>query len=115
MSFYIDVALLSGARVPVEATASTRLDEIRDRAQEMLCAGLRGRLLSPSGGLIEGSLTVGELELKSGEELTFLVSLPKLAAHDGAFLSILGDGSLVVWGDQSFAAVSVLRFLRLTF
>ena len=96
----------------VEATASTRLDELRDRAQEMLCSGGRGRLLSPLGTPVEGSLTVGELGLKSGDELTFLVSLPKLAAHDGAFLTILGDGSLVVWGDQSFAAVSPFAVLK---
>ncbi|OLP91981.1 putative E3 ubiquitin-protein ligase HERC1 [Symbiodinium microadriaticum] len=92
----------------VEADAS--VESLKHRAQTALAVPSRGRLLNSSGEVLDGVQTVTEAELRSGDVLTLHVNQVQIKArkcvHCRAFAAILGDGSVVTWGDVDFAGDS---------
>ena len=106
MSVSVDVHLMSGKMVSVEVEAETSVNTLRQRAQSALGVG-NGRLLNSSGRVLPGTATIAEAKLQSGDVLTLRITQVLLAAskklvfvHGAAFAKILGDGSVVTWGDS---------------
>ena len=111
VSILVDVHLLSGNRVSLEVKANASVESLRQRAQSALITS-RGRLLNSSGEVLDGTKAVAETRLKSGDVLTLHVSQvqlqaprrPQLIARSGplsTFAALLGDRSVVTWGDAA--------------
>ena len=105
MSVVVDVGLLSGKTVSVEA----KLDELtatwKRRAQTALAVG-KGRLLDAFGGLLDDEQTVEEAWLETGTSLSLQLQMVEIQAFQRAFAAILGDGSALSWGDKNFGGDS---------
>ncbi|OLQ14613.1 hypothetical protein AK812_SmicGene1245 [Symbiodinium microadriaticum] len=108
MSISVAVHLLSGKRAFVEVEADELVESLKHRAQSALVAG-RGRLLHSSGEVLDGTKTITEAKLKSGDMLSLHVSQVQLTAtRQGgmfpglAFAALLGDRSVVAWGAPDF-------------
>ena len=97
MSISVDVHLLSGKTESLEVHADDSVDSLRRRAQRALKAGNGRRYL------LDGASTIKEARLQNGDALTLHVKQVALVATKGgntsAFAAILGDGSVVTWGD----------------
>ena len=99
MSISVDVHLLSGKSASFEVEAAASVESLKDRAQSALGTG-RGRLLNSFGEVLDGVKTITEAKLKSGDVLTLHVNQVRLqATRQGMFAALLGDGSVVSWGD----------------
>eukprot|EP00439_Symbiodinium_sp_Y106_P022733 s1164_g2.t2 len=96
----LEVALLSGRAVQVTAAASWTMEELKLQAQKALQTG-RGMLLTASGDILHGALTVGQASLRTGDVLTLHLRETSMAATASAFAAVLGDGSLVSWGNPN--------------
>ena len=94
----IEVNLLSGRRVSLDAATDESVDTLTRRAQKTLGVG-RGRLLHSKGGVMDGAATLEEFRLHSGDALTLQMSTTQVRGNLHAFAAILGDGSVVTWGD----------------
>ena len=105
MSISVDVHLLSGKRASVEVEAEASVESLKRRAQSALVVPGSGRLLNSSGESLDGTQTITEAKLKSGDVLTLHVNRVQLKAtrrgDDSvtAFAALLGDGSVFTWGD----------------
>ncbi|CAE7660237.1 SDH1, partial [Symbiodinium pilosum] len=66
MTIYFEVALISGKRARLSAELDTSVDKLRKKAQKLLCAG-RGCLLSSSGGILGGGMSVSQAGLQKGD------------------------------------------------
>ena len=97
MPFTIEVSLLSGRSVSLEARPDEPVQSLQSRAQRTL-AVVRGRLLSSSGGILDGAATLAESGLLSGDVLTLLMSSIQVCAGYFFFAAILCDGCVVSWG-----------------
>ncbi|OLP99176.1 hypothetical protein AK812_SmicGene18269 [Symbiodinium microadriaticum] len=96
----LEVSLLSGRTVSLEAEPDESVKALRSRAQKALAVGTgTAKLLDSSGGVLDGSTTLEESGLQSGDTLTLKISSFQVRGHDSAFAAILGDGSVVTWGD----------------
>ena len=100
MSVVLDVCLISGKTVSVEAGLDESVATLKRRAQIALAVG-KGRLLN-SGGLLHDELTVKEAKLETGTSLTLQLHTAQIQASESAFAAILGDGSFVTWGDKIY-------------
>ena len=105
MSVVADVGLISGKTVSVEVRLDESVATLKQRAQTALAVG-RGRLLDSSGGLLDDDLTVKEAKLETGTSLTLQVGRVQIKGCECAFAAILGDGSVVTWGDPNFGGDS---------
>ncbi|OLQ15087.1 putative E3 ubiquitin-protein ligase HERC2 [Symbiodinium microadriaticum] len=106
MSISVDVHLLSGERAAVEVEADASVESLKHCAQSALAVPSRGRLLNSSGEVLDGAQTVTEADLRSGDVLTLHVNQVQIQARKGAFAAILGDGSVVTWGNATFGGDS---------
>ena len=107
VSILVDVHLLSGNRVSLEVEADASVESLKQRAQSALVTG-RGRLLNSSGEVLDGTKTIAETGLKGGDVLTLHLSQVQLQgtrrSTSGAlstFAALLGDRSVVTWGDAA--------------
>ncbi|OLQ02736.1 Ankyrin-1 [Symbiodinium microadriaticum] len=115
MSITVDVHLLSGKTISLEASTDASIDWLSQEAQRALAVG-KGRLLNASGEVLDGETTIESAGVQSGDLLTFHVIQVRVAASkqakqsyaDGAaaFAAIIGSGSVVVWGDADFGGDS---------
>ncbi|CAE7743796.1 FTSH1 [Symbiodinium necroappetens] len=106
MPISVDVYLMSGKMVSLEVEGEASVNTLRLRAQSALGVG-NGRLLNSFGRLLPERATIAEAKLQSGDVLTLRITQVLLAAskrlvfvHEAAFAKILGDGSVVTWGDS---------------
>ncbi|CAE7546438.1 unnamed protein product, partial [Symbiodinium sp. KB8] len=98
MSIALEVALLSGKTAIVEVGLEEDMKALKCRAEVALGVG-RGRLLDASGKVLASCDSIEEAKLQTGDLLTLQVSRVQVSATGGAFAAILGDGSVVTWGD----------------
>ena len=101
MSISVDLHLLSGKRASMEVEADASVESLKHRALTAL-AVRRGRLLNSSGEVLDGTQTVTQAKLMSGDVLTLHVTnqVQVKAARQGSMFAVLfGDGSVVSCGD----------------
>ena len=89
MSVVVDVGLISGKTISVEAKLDEIVATLMRRAHTALAVG-KGRLLDSSGGLLDNEHTVKQAKLETGTSLTL-----QLQAAGAVFAAILTDGSVV--------------------
>ena len=98
MSVVVDVGLISGKTVSVEAGLDESVATLKRRAQTALAVG-KGRLVD-SGRLLDDELTVKEAKLETGHSLTLQLRSVQVQASGSALAAIFGDGSVVAWGNK---------------
>ena len=103
MSLSLDVYLLSGKSASLEVEADASVETLQQCARSALVAG-KGRLLNASGEVLDGAKTITEAKLQSGDVLTLHVNPVQLrptrqAGAFCAFAALLGDRSVVTWGN----------------
>ena len=76
MSISVDVHLLSGKHASMQVEADASVASLKHRAQTALAS--RGRPVNSSGELLDGSQTVTEAKLMSGDVLTLHVNQVQL-------------------------------------
>ena len=107
MSIFVYVHLLSGNRVSLEVEADASVESLKQRAQRALVTG-RGRLLNSSGEVLDGTKTITETRLRTGDVLTLHLSQVKLKStrRGSSFAALLGDKSVVTWGAATYGVDS---------
>ena len=65
------------------------MEELKLQAQKALQTG-RGMLLTASGDILHGALTVGQASLRTGDVLTLHLRETSMAATASAFAAVLG-------------------------
>ncbi|CAE7878575.1 HERC2, partial [Symbiodinium microadriaticum] len=113
MGISVDVRLISGRRAIVELEADASVETLRQRAQSALAVG-RGRLLNSAGDVLNGTTTLTQAGLQSGDALLLHISQVQVMAAKlqrdivtgSAFAAILGDGRLVTWGEPDYGGDS---------
>ena len=101
----MDVTLISGQRVSLEADLAASVQSLAERARRALGVG-RGRLFSSSGSVLDGDTQLGAAKLQTGDCLTLQVGTVRIVGNKGSFAAILGDGSVMTWGNARCAADS---------
>ena len=107
MAISVDVHLLSGKRASFEVEAYASVEPLKYRAQSALMLPDGGRLLNSFGEVLNGADTVAEAKLMSGDALTLHLNrqvqlqATKPGSNTSAFAAVLGDGSVVTWGDSN--------------
>ena len=96
----MEVALLSGRKVTVEADQEEQVKALKRRARAALGVG-NGRLVDSSGSVLDACSTIEVAKLQNGTSLTLQISRLQIQSSDGAFAAILGDGSVATWGRVS--------------
>ena len=99
MAIILDVALMSGQRVSLEADLTASVQSLAERARRALGVG-RGRLFSSSGSVLDGDTQLGAANLQKGDCLTLQVGTVRIRSGNECFAAILGDGSVVTWGNK---------------
>ena len=100
MSIAVDVGLLSGRAVSVEAGLDESVATLKRRVQTALAVG-KGRLFDSSARLLDEQQTPKKAKFEAGTSLTLQVAGKVCVAGNGFALSvILGNASVVAWGRQ---------------
>ncbi|OLP94846.1 hypothetical protein AK812_SmicGene23073, partial [Symbiodinium microadriaticum] len=105
MSISVDVHLLSGKCASFDVEEDASVESLNYRAQSALVTG-RGQLRKSSGEVLDGAKTIREAELMGGDALTLHVFQVQLTANKSyfelsAFAAVLGDRSVVTWGEAA--------------
>ena len=82
----------------MQAGLDEEVGTFKSRAQIALGVG-RGRLLDASGTILDARESIKRARLQDRCPLTLHMSRVQVAATGHAFAAILGDGSVVAWGD----------------
>ena len=98
MSLTIEVSLISGKTVSLQTHEDESVESLRVRAQRALGVG-KGRLLNSAGSVLDGGAPIKKARMQAGEALTLQVRRVEIQATETAFAAILGDGSVVTWGN----------------
>ena len=113
MSIKLHVSLLSGRSCTIETGLDVDVRVLKQRAQSAL-AVFKGKLGHPSGTVLDEANTIGDSELRHDDILSLHIQPSAIhAAHDpsthkSTFVVVLGDGSVVTWGDAEYVAAAVL-------
>ena len=113
MSICLEVGLLSGKTATVQASLSDTVQTLKRRAQISLGVG-RGQLLDSSGRVLDTCAQIKKLKLQTGDSLTLHRRQVRACATGAAFAAILGDASVVTWGDSADGGDSSAMQDRLT-
>ena len=97
MAIVVDVALLSGQRVSLDADLAASVQSLAERARRALGVG-RGRLFDSSGSVLDGDKKLGAAKLQTGDCLTLQVGAVCMCGGSPSFAAIPGDGFVVTWG-----------------
>ncbi|CAE7853297.1 unnamed protein product, partial [Symbiodinium sp. KB8] len=102
MSLTVEVGILSGRTATVQAGLDEEVNGLTRRAQTVFGVG-KGRLLDSSRNVLDARLSIREAGVQTGDSLTLHINQIQLqGSRDpdrSAFAAILGDGSVVTWGD----------------
>ena len=113
MSISLEVTLMSGRSTKVNAPIDICLDDLRGLSQRGLHVGA-GRLLAATGEVLRGTRTISQAGIRAGDVLTLQVDQVRVAAGQGAFAALLGDGSAVAWGGFGCSTVDATILTRPT-
>ena len=105
MAIIVDVALMSGQRVSLKADLTASVQSLAESARKALGVG-RGRLFSSSGGVLDGATPLGAAKLQTGDCLTLQVGTVRICGGEDCFAAILGDGTVVTWGNAEYGGDS---------
>ena len=98
MSLTVEVCLISGKTVSLQTHGDESVESLRLRAQKALGAR-NGRLMDSTGSILDGGVPLKKARLQCEESLTLQVRRVDTCGGKQAFAAILGDGSVVTWGD----------------
>ena len=109
----VQVGLLSGRAVALDAEQDEEVASFKHRAQTALGVG-RGRLLNSSSDVLDGYASLSTAGVKNGDLLTWLLTQETQVVCNHkpepdevcAFAAILDDGSVVTWGDLDYGGDS---------
>ena len=109
----MDVALISGRRVSLEADLDAPVESLKRRAQKTLGVGT-GRLLNASGGSLCGDATLVIAGWQAGDCRTLQIRGVQVCGGRKTlcFAALLGDGSVVTWGKAAYGNSSAVQDLR---
>ena len=105
MSITVEVGLLSGKTVAVNAGVDEEVRALQLRGQIALGVG-KGRLVNASGRMLDACSTLQDAGLQNGDSLILHVNKVQVVAAHSAFAAILGDGSVVTWGYSRYGGGS---------
>ncbi|OLP89449.1 hypothetical protein AK812_SmicGene29092 [Symbiodinium microadriaticum] len=100
MSITVEVSLLSGKTATLQARLDERVETLKQRAQVAL-GGRKGGLLDASGVVLDGREEITNSWIQNGDSLTLHISSIEIQSSAQAFAAILGDASVVSWGDAA--------------
>ena len=99
MTLNLEVSLISGKTVHLEVDLETPISDVQLPAQVALGVG-KGPLFDSAGNVLDGRSTVKDVGLQSGSSLMLQVGKTRICGGSlHAFAGILGDGSVMTWGD----------------
>ena len=103
----MEVSLLSGKMATVQAGLDETVETLTQRAQIALGVG-KGRLLDSSGVVLDRCAKTMNSQIQYGDSLTLHVNRVQIQSQSSVsyFAAILGDGSVVTWGDSRVGADS---------
>ena len=101
----ISVALLSGKTFEIQSSPERPLSQLKLLAMQGLQTG-KGILRDAKGQILDESKTKGKLGLKAGDALTLQVRQTTATSTSRSWAAILGDGSVVTWGDPRVAVTA---------
>ena len=106
MSISVDVHLLSCKTASLEVEADASVELLKQHAQSALVTG-RGILRNSLGEALDKANSITEMCSKTGDMLTLHVgqvqpTAAKEATLHNAFAAVLGDRSVVTWGDAGY-------------
>ena len=107
----VNVYLMSGRSVTLESDETAELDHLKKRAERALGVA-QGRLVSPSGVILDGAATIkkalltGDVMTLHSAQVQVLATKATAFAHGAAFAAILGDSSVVTWGHDDYGGNS---------
>ena len=104
MPVVVDVGLISGKTVSLQAGLDESVVTLKRRAQITLAVG-KGRLLN-SDGLLDDELTVKAAKLETGTVLTLQLRRVQIQSSGLALAVILTDSAVVAWGAQDYGGDS---------
>ncbi|CAE7229914.1 HERC1, partial [Symbiodinium sp. KB8] len=96
MSLMLEVSLISGKTVSLQAHEDESVESLRLRAQRAL-GKRKGRLVNSNGSVPDG-VPLKQARLQQAEPLTLLFRSVEICGNS-SFAAILGDGSVVTWGE----------------
>ena len=99
MAIVVDVTLIGGQRVSLEAAPAASVQGLAERARRALGIG-RGRLFSSSGSALDGDGQLGAAKLQAGDCLTLQVGTVRIRGGSESVAAILGDVSVVTCGTE---------------
>ncbi|OLP97890.1 Ankyrin repeat and KH domain-containing protein mask [Symbiodinium microadriaticum] len=105
MSITVDVGLLSGKTATVKAALDEEVGALKRRAQIALGVG-GGRLVDSSGSVLDACAPIKCTRLQNGDLLALHINRIQVQACRLSFAAILGDGSVVTWGDAEYGGDS---------
>ena len=97
MAIIVDVTLISGRRVSLEADFIHSVQGLASCARRALGVG-RGRLFSSSGSVLHGAAQLGAAKLQTSDCLALHMRRMRIVGNTKSFAAILGDGSVATWG-----------------
>ena len=105
MSIRLDVSLMSGRTVSVEADLDHSVHSLKRLAETALGVG-RGQLMDSSGNVLPEQSTLKKAKLQSGDSLSLHLRRVQACSNFNAFAAILGNGCVVTWGDDRYGGDS---------
>ena len=107
MAVVVDVALISGRKVSLEADLDASVQSLKRRAQEPLGVG-KCRLLNASGSNLEGDAKLVAAGWQMGDFLTLQIGGIQICAGRRTcyWATVLGDGSVVTQGGKFIGCAS---------
>ena len=107
MSIAVDVGLLSGRTVSVEAGLDESLATLKRRAQTALAVG-KGRRLDSAARFLDEQQTVKETKLQNGTSLTLQVRIVRVGGNRFTFRPSWAMGRLLPGAMLALVATAVL-------
>ena len=111
MSVTLRVSLLSGRTADLRTHEAAFVEEVRLQAQEAFGVG-RARLTNSAGVFLNEAATVHLCGLRSGDMLALLVGQVRISRTRNSAAAVLGDGSVVTWGEGPHVQLKNVREIQ---